>query len=72
LDGGDVGGVLDFPDVLVPSLGRVAEKGGVSHVLCFLPMLISEVPREVRDETNFEYPVDGGVFYLGAAGLWQA
>ncbi len=54
--------MLDFPDVLVPSLGRVAEKGGVSHVLCFLPMLISEVPREVRDETNFEYPVDGGFF----------
>jgi len=37
-EGGDVGGVLDFPGVLVPSLGRVAEKGGVSHVLHFLPM----------------------------------
>jgi len=61
-EGGDVGGVLDFPCVLVPSLGRVAEKGGVSHVLRFLPMPISGVPREVRDETSFESPVDGGFF----------
>ncbi len=54
--------MLDFPGVLVPSLGRVAEEGGVSHVLRFLPMLISGVPREVRDETSFENPVDGGFF----------
>ncbi len=61
-EGGDVGGVLDFPNVLVPSLGRVAKEGGVSHVLHFLPMPISGVPREVEDETSFENPVDGGFF----------
>ncbi len=54
--------MLDFPGVLVPSLGRVAEEGGVSHVLRFLPMPISGVPREVGDETSFENPVDGGFF----------
>ncbi len=61
-EGGDVGGVLDFLGILVPSLGRVAEEGGVSHVLRFLLMPISGVPREVRDETNFKNPVDGGFF----------
>ncbi len=56
---------MNSPGVLVPSFGRVAEEGGISHVLRFLPMLISRVPREVRDEASFENPVNGGFFTWG-------
>ncbi len=61
-EGGDVGGVLALFYILVPSLGRVAKEGGVSHVVRFLPMPISGIPLKVRDEACFKDPVDGGFF----------
>ncbi len=61
-EGGHVGGVLVFFYILVPSLSRVAKEGGISHVVRFLPMLISEIPLKVKDEACFKDPVDGGFF----------
>jgi hypothetical protein len=59
------GGVMNSPGILVPPFGRVAEKGGVSHVLRLLPMPISRVPQEVRDDVSFENLVNGGLFTWG-------
>ncbi|CAM6073658.1 unnamed protein product [Sphagnum tenellum] len=59
-EGDDAWGVLDLFRVSVASLGRVAKKGGVPHVVGFLPMPISGVPLEVSNETRFENPEDEG------------
>jgi len=31
-EGDDVGGVMFFPSILVPSLGRVSKEGSIAHV----------------------------------------
>jgi hypothetical protein len=51
-EGDDVGGVLRFPGVLVPSIGRVTKEGGVAHVAHRLPMLVSWIPQELRAAEN--------------------
>ncbi len=54
--------MLDSFRILIPSLGRVAKEGGVSHAMCFLPMPVSRVPLEVSNETRLKDPEDVGFF----------
>ncbi len=64
-EGDDAGCEAGAPRVLVSSFGEVAKEGGVFHVVGFLPMPVSKVPREVRDEARLEDPIDGGFFSWG-------
>ncbi len=68
-EGDDAGCGAGAPGVLVTSFGRVAKEGNVSHAVGFLPLPVSRIPWEVRDEAGLEDPVDGGFFPGGVRSL---
>ncbi len=57
-EGDDVGGVMFFPSILVPSLGGVSKEGSVAHVARRLPMPVPWIPREIKDESRLKNPID--------------
>jgi hypothetical protein len=50
--------VMFFPGILVPSLGGVSKEGSVAHVARRLPMLVPQVPQEIRNESSLKNPID--------------
>jgi hypothetical protein len=54
-----LGGVMIFPGILVPSLGGVSKEGGIAHVVCRLPILVSWIPRKIRNKSRLKNPIDG-------------
>jgi len=57
-EGDDAGEVMFFPGILVSSLGGVSKEGSVAHVARRLPMPVPRIPREIRDESRLENPID--------------
>ncbi len=47
-----------FPGILVPSLGGVSKEGNVAHVARRLPMLVPQIPWEIKDESRLKNPID--------------
>ncbi len=58
----NAGSVLLPPGILVPSFNGVTKEGGVAHVAHLLPMPVSGIPREVRNETEFKDPINWRIF----------
>jgi len=56
--GDDVKGVLLPPGIPVSSLSRVTKERGVAHVVRLLQVLVSGIPREVKDKTRFKDPIN--------------
>jgi hypothetical protein len=54
----DAGRVMFFPGILLPSLGGVSKEGSVAHVARRLPMLVPQVPQEIRNESSLKNPID--------------
>jgi hypothetical protein len=50
--------VLRFFGVLVSSFRRVTKEGGIAHAARRLLVLVSWIPREVRDKARFKNPID--------------
>jgi len=57
-EGDDVKGVLLPPGIPVSSLSRVTKERGVAHVVRLLQVLVSGIPREVKDKTRFKDPIN--------------
>ncbi len=56
----DAGGVLLPPCIPVSPLSRVAKEGGVANIVLLLPVLVSGIPLELRDEARLKNLIDWG------------
>ncbi len=54
----DAGSVLLPHGIPIPSFSGVTKERGVAHVARLLPMPVSEIPREVGNETGLKDPVN--------------
>jgi hypothetical protein len=57
-EGDDVKGVLLPFGIPVSSLNRVTKERGVAHVVRLLLVLVSGIPREVRDKARLKDPIN--------------